>query len=220
MTGKNHMKCCLAGCLALCVHAAVGAAAGEPVGMAASALVGGGHGTGIFPVDAVMFTAFAVAGTPLPDIDSRSSALGRHVRLPFGHRTWTHTAWAVALMALAGAALPVPGGYGLASGYFLHLFLDGFSAMGVCWTYPIRKYVYMEDGVWRTGSGGHGPKRAQGHWLRLYRTGAPDPGRKFVRTDPRTGKKWLTDGFWASAFCAACAAFAVVRLASCLAGRA
>jgi len=165
-------------------------------------------------MDMAFGVGFACFGSFLPDVDSKSSALGRYVCLPFGHRTWTHSVWAVILIGLLCSALPVPGIYGLLFGYFMHLFMDGLSGMGVCWLYPFTRYVYMENGAWRKGSGkGKTAKTAQGHKLKLYRTCSPDKGHKYVARDGRTGRVWLTDDAMCRIVCAACAAAVAISAA-------
>lgn len=214
MKGKNHVECCMAamvtGAVAACTME--GARIWPSFGVYAEAW-SGGRGTGLYPIDMALAAGFACFGSLLPDIDNKSSSLGRYVHLPLGHRTWTHSLWAVALVLLLCRALPVPGIYGLAFGYFLHLFLDGLSGMGVCWFYPFTRYVYMEGGSWKKGSGkGVKAKTAQGHKLKLYRTCSPDKGRKYVATDSRTGRKWFTDDAARLAFCTLCIAYMVLNV--------
>lgn len=215
MNGKNHVKCC---CAAMAAGAVSACASGDArIWRSFEVYAGvwsGVQGTGFWPADMSLAVGFACVGSLLPDIDNRSSTLGRYLRLPFGHRTWTHSVWALVLIAAACHKIPVPGIWGLAFGYFLHLFLDGLSGMGVCWFYPFTKYVYMEDGVWKTGSGkGKPAKVARGHVLKLYRTCRPDKGRKYVTTDRRTGRKWLTDDAACLIFCGLCLIWAVVAAA-------
>lgn len=84
-------------------------------------------------------------GSLLPDIDSKSSYLGRYVHLPLKHRTWTHTIWAVLLLFF----LCLTGSFGCSIwlGYTLHVVVDSFSVCGVCWTYPLKKYRYFSNGA-------------------------------------------------------------------------
>lgn len=185
MKGRNHVKSCIYVMTASVVT--MGCQRG------ADSIWLGHVTTGIFSVNLVFFAGWAALGSLLPDIDSKTSTLGRHIHLPFGHRTWTHSIWAVILIALLCWKLPLPGADGLGFGYILHLLLDSVSQMGICWFYPFKKYVYMEDGVWKRGSGDNKAKCAEGHKIKLYKTSDPDPGRKFVVTDSRTGKRWATD---------------------------
>lgn len=97
-------------------------------------------------------------GTLLPDIDSKTSMLGRLVHIPVGHRTWTHTIWVCALLFLPCIWQKIF--IWLFLGYVLHLFWDSFSKAGVCWFYPISQY---------RSYGNAKVKRL--HILRLYRTG-------------------------------------------------
>lgn len=210
MTGSNHIRTCMAAM-------AAGAAAYVLTDRGIAAYAGLWSRAGTWPAAADLGCAAALGafGSLLPDIDSRSSALGRYARLPFGHRTWTHSIWAVAAVLALAEWLPVPGARGLAFGYILHLIMDSLSSMGVCWLYPFRRYVYMDHGTWRKGSGGHGPKTAEGHRLKLYRTGRPDAGRRYTVTDGRTGKRWLTDGAVRLGFECLC----VLACLACLASR-
>lgn len=102
-----------------------------------------------------------IFGTLLPDIDSPNSILGRHVKVPGPHRTWTHTFWALAAISLF-RILHVSFAW-MALGYFLHLFYDSFSRAGVCWFWPIEKYRRY----------GNGAMVKRGHKLKIYRAGQP-----------------------------------------------
>lgn len=82
--------------------------------------------------------AFYFLGLLLPDCDSEKSFISHIVRLPFEHRTWTHTVWAVLLFVVAGFFYkPL---WGLALGVFVHILMDSLSVLGVCWFYPITAY--------------------------------------------------------------------------------
>ena len=104
---------------------------------------------------------FFLIGSILPDIDSEKSMISKllHFHLPFEHRTWTHSIWAVALLIICSLAFR-PFVFMLA-GYVMHLFWDAFSSAGVCFFYPIDKYR----------SYGNGAKVKKGHKLKLYHTG-------------------------------------------------
>lgn len=80
-------------------------------------------------------------GALLPDVDSKSSILGRYVpwvQDTIGHRTFTHTIWMMAVL------------FGLAYyfnqfllwmvviGYLLHVLQDSFSKQGIQWLWPIK----------------------------------------------------------------------------------
>lgn len=160
MRGRYHLVVGCAMGVAACV--AVACADADPTspaaGVAREAVAYMTEGCPL-PVGAA---ALAV-GTLLPDIDSASSTLGRRmpVSLSFlGHRTWTHTLWALALLLFLSAAVrPLAW---CALGYATHLALDSLSSRGVCWLYPI--------GGYRTFRGGAVVKR--GHRaLSLYRVG-------------------------------------------------
>lgn len=102
---------------------------------------------------------FFYIGTLLPDIDSEHSMLGRHIHLPMEHRTWTHAVWLPLIFTVAGFAFPPL--WWAALGYVLHLFWDSLSRGGVCWFYPISRYVSYSGGA----------KVKRGHWLKLYSVG-------------------------------------------------
>ena len=132
------------------------------------------------PAVTVLRTVIGMAcfflGTLLPDVDNRNSMLGRYVYIPIGHRTITHTAWAVAVFALAGLRLwPLTW---LALGYFLHLFYDMFSVQGVCWLWPLSRYRKYPGGA---------TVKARRLLPGLYHAGKPSEG-VFVA---------VTCGFWA-----------------------
>ena len=103
--------------------------------------------------------ALFALGSLLPDIDSRSSALGRYVHLPVKHRTLTHTAWVVALLVLLGIRFRVF--IWLAFGYFLHIFYDGLSNAGIAWFWPLSRYITYPSGA----------VIKKGFRFKLYRTG-------------------------------------------------
>lgn len=99
-------------------------------------------------------------GLVLPDIDSKTSIIGRYVHLPFKHRTWTHSLWPV--IAFAVGSLWVRPLMWLAIGYLVHLFWDSISRSGVCWFYPMPGYIEYSSGA----------KVKKGHWLKLYSNGS------------------------------------------------
>lgn len=106
-----------------------------------------------------MCLAFFAVGTLLPDIDSEKSLLGRHIHLPVGHRTWTHSIWPCIVLAIGGFAF-MPLWWAL-MGYAGHLFWDSLSRGGVCWFYPFSQYITY----------GSGAKVKRRHALKLYAVG-------------------------------------------------
>lgn len=85
-----------------------------------------------------LLMTFYVLGLLIPDCDNEDSIISRIIYLPLGHRTWTHTVWAVLLFFIPGLFYkPL---LGLAAGIFVHIFFDSFSKSGVCWLYPLTKY--------------------------------------------------------------------------------
>lgn len=85
----------------------------------------------------VLFTLYFL-GLLLPDCDSKESFISNVIYLPFEHRTWTHSIWAV-LIFVVGGFLYKPL-FGLALGIFVHILMDSFSVEGVCWSYPINDF--------------------------------------------------------------------------------
>lgn len=112
----------------------------------------------------ILLSGMYVVGTLLPDIDSRTSLLGRMIYLPVEHRTWTHTLWV--LLFLLPCLFVTPFFAAILAGYALHLIVDSVSYQGVCWLYPLSSY--------RTFS--NGGKVKQHHWLKLYRCGKVSEG--------------------------------------------
>jgi len=98
-------------------------------------------------------------GCLLPDIDQEKSTMGKIIHLPVKHRTWTHTIWAVALLAAISYFLPCV--TFLTFGYTLHIFFDSLSKGGICWFYPLSQYK-----TWTSGA-----QVKKNHKFYLYRTG-------------------------------------------------
>lgn len=109
----------------------------------------------VFCVGACFFFWF---GSLLPDIDSKNSTLGRKFHLPFKHRTWTHTIWPCLLLLIP--AWFMPWFRWLLFGYILHLVGDAVSSAGICFTYPMKKYIEYPGGAFV----------APDHKVKLYRT--------------------------------------------------
>lgn len=91
-----------------------------------------------------IWIALFIIGTLLPDIDSKTSLLGRVIHIPVEHRTWTHTIWICAI--LIAASFFVPFVWALTVGYILHIIIDSFSTGGICWFYPISQYRMLNNG--------------------------------------------------------------------------
>lgn len=116
------------------------------------------------PLDAAVFVAGSCIGGLLPDIDSESSLLGRHVHLPVPHRTITHSLWPVMLLLVLAN---VTDGFIAAMftavlfGYFVHLVADAVGRAGICWLWPFQRYITYTSGAYV----------APGHKIKLYRNG-------------------------------------------------
>lgn len=89
----------------------------------------------------VLFVLFVIFGTLCTDCDSKNSIMGRIIHIPVEHRTWLHAIWIPLLCYFAGYYSHQAMWF--AFGWFLHEFMDSFSACGNSYLYPIvgyRKY--------------------------------------------------------------------------------
>lgn len=90
-----------------------------------------------------------IFGTVLPDIDTPYSMVGRHVHLPFKHRTWTHALWFPIVFCVAGIFFkPL---FWLGIGMVVHDFWDALSISGIHWFYPFRKDKPHKIKLYHTG---------------------------------------------------------------------
>ena len=122
------------------------------------------HGILWFLFYAVIVSILYMFGTLLPDIDSRKSILGRFMYLPVEHHKITHTLWVVSMLFLMSLIIrPIAW---ISFGYLVHLWLDSYSRCGVCYFYPISKYIEYPNGA----------MVKRNHKIKLYRTGAPSEG--------------------------------------------
>jgi len=88
----------------------------------------------------------ALLASLAPDLDSRHSYLGRLLPFvsgplehQFGHRTFTHSLMAQAIIgSLAYATLPFGFFLALLSGWLSHSLADMMTPAGVCWFWPSR----------------------------------------------------------------------------------
>ena len=103
-------------------------------------------------------------GSLLPDMDSPTSTIGRIIKFPGKHRTWTHSIWAVIILIILARLHPWLRMLSLC--YFLHLLADNFSAAGICWMYPFQKYREYANGAFV----------APGHKAKLYYAGRLSEG--------------------------------------------
>lgn len=110
-------------------------------------------------VDIAIVATAVCLGALLPDIDSKTSILGRYFHLPVEHRTWTHSLFALILLLPSLWA----GLFGrwVWIGYLLHLLFDNLSAGGVCFRYPFETYRVYPNGA----------KVKPHHWCKCYHTG-------------------------------------------------
>lgn len=79
-------------------------------------------------------------GSLFPDIDTPTSTIGRY--FPFvgriiGHRTVTHTIWAVAVLGVAVWYFESIYVFSFVTGYTIHIIQDSFSRQGIAWFYPL-----------------------------------------------------------------------------------
>ena len=112
-----------------------------------------------WPVYLLVSLILLMFGALLPDIDSKSSILGRILYIPIQHRTWTHSIWFVIPLIFLGLVHPVLRFVWI--GCITHIVADSFSRGGVCFLYPISTYRRY----------GNGAFIARGHKMKLYRTG-------------------------------------------------
>lgn len=166
MTGKDHLitgTAVLSSCMAYAgIRISRMTAAGNALTAEYVWYPTGVRSDGLFLVCLYSIALIAMfwLGILLPDCDSRGSIIGKVFYLPVKHRTWTHTLWVVFLLMFAGSKLiwlkP------LAFGYFLHLLADSVSSAGICWFYPIDRYITYPNGAFV----------AKGHKLKFYHTGS------------------------------------------------
>lgn len=147
MMAKSHVAVSLTACT-LAAVAAARHAPGTPLDTGAAEVVSG-----------------ALIGALVPDMDTDSSVLGRIVKLPGKHRTWTHAIWIPAVLGY----LAWRTGSGLAAmacaGWLAHIGADWLSRGGVCLLWPLTRYLDETDGYTYHVAPGHRPK--------LYYTGKP-----------------------------------------------
>lgn len=79
-------------------------------------------------------------GSLFPDIDTPTSTIGKY--FPFvgsiiGHRTVTHTIWALLLLSAATWYFDSVLLLAFTAGYTLHIIQDSFSRQGIAWFYPV-----------------------------------------------------------------------------------
>lgn len=165
MLGRSHLLCNIAvagtfaSCASVIIHIAdkneIAGALAPAISCISEWLLAGEP---VYSLWTLLSIALFLFGTLLPDIDSRSSALGRFVYLPIEHRTWTHAIYAPVVFCLIGIFVrPI---FWLGMGYFLHLWFDSISTCGICWLYPYPGYVGFDSGA----------RIKRGHWVKLYRT--------------------------------------------------
>lgn len=88
-------------------------------------------------------------GCLLPDIDSKSSKLGRLVHVPGPHRGLTHTNWVLLLLGVGAWFDPTGVVWWLLLGVVTHLVIDGWSKAGRVGFYPLGRYkiITFADGT-------------------------------------------------------------------------
>lgn len=109
-------------------------------------------------------------GCLLPDIDSSTSKLGRHVPTPGPHHGISHTDFVVWALLLVSMLEPTRVLLWLTLGYWSHLELDGLSRAGRVRFYPLTKYRVVDL---------PGGERlvVRPRWRGLYRVGKPSETR-------------------------------------------
>ena len=107
--------------------------------------------------DKVLFIAFALLGSALPDIDTASSKLGskiwplsKIIEMFMGHRGIFHSIWLIILFpGIVYLYLSKIYGIALFVGYSSHVFIDGFTKKGVNFLNPfleLRLSGFVETG--------------------------------------------------------------------------
>lgn len=109
--------------------------------------------------------AVAMLGCLIPDLDTRSSYVGRILRLTsstieryFSHRSFTHALLPQVIVALLAWWL-LPGGFAMAliTGWVSHSWCDMMTKSGVAWFWPARiRCVLPGNSDWRMEVGGGG----------------------------------------------------------------
>lgn len=105
-------------------------------------------------------------GFGLPDADSSTSKLGRHIPTLGPHRGLLHSDWMVYVLVLASIPEMSRPLLWLAVGYWSHLELDGFSRAGRARWYPL-------GSGWRTITFKGEPMVVRKNWKGLYRANQP-----------------------------------------------
>ena len=115
----------------------------------------------------ILSILFLKIGTLLPDIDNKGSVLGSKlynmgidIESYIGHRTYTHSIWLVLILFVLGKFF-VPFRF-MFFGVLVHIFVDSFSKAGICFVYPLKKYIHYNSGAFV----------ADGHRYKLYTTGS------------------------------------------------
>jgi inner membrane protein len=82
-------------------------------------------------------------GSVLPDIDVEDSIVtGIIPKLPFKHRTITHSFFALVVVTIVAAIFSRYFALGMFFGYLSHLLLDSLNPIGVPFFYPFNKIKY------------------------------------------------------------------------------
>lgn len=125
----------------------------HPISVGASWLVQWVMPEQLWSLGGVLYLILAVVlfwvGSLLPDIDSKSSLLGRHLHVPGPHHGFTHTNWFLAILLL----FALPGFtrvlFWLFLGALLHCLVDGMSKAGRVGFYPLSKHkiIAFPDGT-------------------------------------------------------------------------
>lgn len=88
----------------------------------------------------VVATGCLIVGGYLPDIDSKSSTLGRYVHVPLRHRGWTHSNWFVLAIFALSLFDPTHLSPWLMLGVISHDLSDELSQAGRVHWYPFTSY--------------------------------------------------------------------------------
>lgn len=112
----------------------------------------------------VVSAALLWVGFGLPDADSSTSRLGRHIPTPGPHRGVLHSDWPVYALVALSIWEPLRPLLWLALGYWTHLELDGLSRAGRARWYPLGR-------GWRETTFRGERMIVRKNWRGLYRAG-------------------------------------------------
>lgn len=174
MMGKSHIAvntCILTGCLSAAGAAVVSGSAFSDISRSVLYAVAAPRYDPVLSfldnhaaLRLLLMSFCYILGSLFPDVDNETSIVGRCFRLPFEHRTWTHSIWAILLFGWIGMNNVFTLWFFM--GYVLHILMDSLSAGGICFWYPFQRFKKYASGAFV----------AKGHNMKLYRAGRVSEG--------------------------------------------